>query len=234
MAAEEATNVEVHKWKLLPANISVEFQPDPLTDKQYICLAKAINRPKFMLKLLHQILFKQNALLGDQNGCAQYLTQYFDSDQGLNQSKMKMDPHTFFVEKFSGLKSFPSEALEAMSDMYAETSNSKAKYACMKRIVKYEPMLVRLSLKPSSKGERVRKVIYDEDLQNIIVHLAGNHWESYFNQTDTSSGGLLKTETKEVRERDLAFLKLEDWGPEHWERAKQPYVFATGELVSEI
>ena len=94
---------------------------------------------------------------------------------------------------------------------------------------------MRLSLKPSSKGERVRKVIYDEDLQNIIVHLAGNHWESYFNQTVTSSGGLSKTETtKEVRERDLAFLPLEDWGPEHWERAKQPYVFATGELVSEM
>ena len=172
MAAEEATNIEVHKWKLLPANISVEFQPDPLTGKQYICLAKAINRPKFMLKLLHQILFKQNALLGDQNGCAQYLTQYFDSDQGLNQSNMKSDPHTFFVDKFSGLKSFPCEVLGSMREVYEETSNSKIKFSCMKRIVKYEPMLMRLSLKPSSEGERVRKVIYDEDLQNIIVHLA--------------------------------------------------------------
>ena len=94
MAAEEATDVEVHKRKLLPANISAEFQPDPLTEKQYICLAKAINRPKFMLKLLHQILFKQNALLGDQNGCAQYLTQYIDFDHVLNQSKIKIDPHS--------------------------------------------------------------------------------------------------------------------------------------------
>ena len=77
MAAEEATKVEVHKWKLLPANISDEFQPDPLTGEQYICLAKAINRPKFMLELLHQILFKQNALLRDQNRCAQYYYPLF-------------------------------------------------------------------------------------------------------------------------------------------------------------
>jgi hypothetical protein len=84
MAAEEANNEEFLKWKLLPANISDEFQPDALTGEQYIRLAKAINRPKYMLKLLHQMLFKYNALLGDQNRCAQYLLQYFDSEQGQN------------------------------------------------------------------------------------------------------------------------------------------------------
>ena len=67
MAAEVATNEEVLKWKLLPANISDEFQPDALTGEQCNRLAKAINRPGFMLKLLHQMLFKHNALLGDQN-----------------------------------------------------------------------------------------------------------------------------------------------------------------------
>ena len=102
-------------------------------------------------------------------------------------------------------------------------------------IVKVDPMLMRLSLKPSPKRQMVRKVIEDEDLQNIIIHFARDHWVSYFEQTVKSSAGLSKTETiKEVREKDLAFLPLKDWRQEHYDAAKQPYVFATGELVSEI
>jgi len=235
MAAEEANNEEFLKWKLLPASISDEFQPDPLTGEQYIRLAKAINRPKYMLKLLHQMLFKNNALLGDQNKCAQYLLQYFDSEQGQNQNKKKLDPHTYFAEKFSGMKSFPSEALESMKGKYGETGTSKTEFACMKHIVKVDPMLMRLSLKPSPQGQMVRKVIDDEDLQNIIVHFAGKQWVSYFEQTIKSSAGLSKSEAiKEVREKDLAFLPLKDWRQEHYDAAKQPYVFATGVLVTEI
>jgi hypothetical protein len=122
-----------------------------------------------------------------------------------------------------------------MKGKYVETGTSKTKFACMSHIVKSDPMLVRLSLKPSPKGEMVRKVIDDEDLQNFIIHFAGKHWVSYFEQTVKSSVGISKNETiKEVTEMDLAFLPLIDWRQEHYDRAKQPYVFQTGVLMTEI
>ena len=57
LSASSASSV-VDKWDLLPKAVVEEFRVEVLTDEQYVTLAKTINRPKFMLKLLHKMLKK--------------------------------------------------------------------------------------------------------------------------------------------------------------------------------
>ena len=72
-ALSEASMVD--KWETLPKTVADEFNVDVLKEEQYVSLAKAINRPKYMLKLLYAMLKKGNVLGGDKQECANYLTQ---------------------------------------------------------------------------------------------------------------------------------------------------------------
>ena len=78
MAALSASSM-VDKWDLLPKAVVEEFKVDVLTEDQYVTLAKAINRPKFMLKLLYKMLKKGNVMGSDKQECANYLVQYLNT-----------------------------------------------------------------------------------------------------------------------------------------------------------
>ena len=178
-ALSEASMVD--KWETLPKTVADEFNVDVLKEEQYVSLAKAINRPKYMLKLLYAMLKKGNVLGGDKQECANYLAQYLDTSESNNESKLKVDPVTFFMNVFGGTNAFPVEFILSMKDVYDSDRNGKS---CLKTIaMNNDTTLISLALKPSPSGQRARKVIYDLELQLFIKNAhPGNKWDDYFNQ----------------------------------------------------
>ena len=114
-ALSEASMVD--KWETLPKTVTEEFKVDVLKEEQYVSLAKAINRPKCMLKLLYGMLKKGNVLGGDKQECANYLTQYLDTSESNNESKLKVDPVTFFMNVFGDMSAIPIEIIQAMGNV---------------------------------------------------------------------------------------------------------------------
>lgn len=232
MAALSAAST-VDKWDLLPKAVADEFKEDVLKEEQYVTLAKAINRPKFMLKLLYKMLKKGNVMGSDKQECANYLVQYLNTQSdGDNESKLKVDPVTFFMNVFGGMNVFPMEIIASMEDVY---NSNKSDKACLKTLVKKNNMkLNTLALQTSPSGERARKVIYDQELQEFIKDAyPGDKWNDYFDSKKEGSGGVGSSGKKAeapVTERDLAFRPLAEWREEEWDLARQPFIMITPDL----
>ena len=237
MAALSASST-VDKWDLLPKAVVEEFKIEVLTDDQYVTLAKAINRPKFMLKLLYNMLKRGNVMGNDKKECANYLVQYLNTQSdGDNESKLKVDPVTFFMNVFGGMNAFPWEFIASMTDIY---NSDKTAMWCLKSIVmKNDMKLNTLALKRPRRGsgERARKIIFDREFEKFIEETDPyDKWKDYFNMTYESDGtGLLKQKVSgRVTERDLAFQSISDWGIHEWQLAKEPFIMLTPELEKEM
>ena len=126
----------------------------------------------------------------DKKECANYLVQYLNTQSdGDNESKLKVDPVTFFMNVFGGMNAFPWEFIASMTDIY---NSDKTAMWCLKSIVmKNDMKLNTLALKRPrlGSGDRARKIIFDRELEKFLeVADPDDKWRDYFNMTYESDG----------------------------------------------